>query len=56
VEWPPDIKYAVSPDGTIWISRTVRDLAVGSGIDFQPLGPRSLRGIGEDWELYEVRS
>jgi class 3 adenylate cyclase len=40
--------------GEIWASRTVRDLTVGSGIDFQPLGSHELKGVSEPWELYLV--
>jgi len=40
--------------GRVWTSRTVRDLVIGSGIDFKSMGPRPLKGVGEPWELYEV--
>jgi pimeloyl-ACP methyl ester carboxylesterase/DNA-binding SARP family transcriptional activator len=36
-------------------SRTVRDLVVGSGIEFEPTG-EVFRGAGGEWELLKVRS
>ena len=36
------------------VSRTVRDLIAGSGIELTPLGPHSLKGFPEEWELYAV--
>jgi class 3 adenylate cyclase len=47
------IATAADP-GQVWTSRTVRDLATGSGIEFRSIGLQSLRGVGEDWELYTV--
>jgi class 3 adenylate cyclase len=38
----------------ILASRTVRDLAVGSGIVFTERGAQVLRGIPGEWELYAV--
>ena len=35
-------------------TRTVRDLATGADLSFVPLGPVSLRGVPEPWELFEV--
>lgn len=42
--------------GVIACSRTVRDLAVGSELDFAPLGERSLKGVPGEWALFTVRS
>jgi class 3 adenylate cyclase/pimeloyl-ACP methyl ester carboxylesterase len=42
--------------GEILVSQTVRDLVVGSGIEFEDRGPRSLRGIPEPTRLYAVLS
>jgi class 3 adenylate cyclase len=36
----------------VLVSRTVRDLVVGSGLDFEPRGERSLKGIPGTWEVY----
>lgn len=38
----------------ILVSRTVKDLVVGSDIAFQDRGVHSLKGIGEDWQLFAV--
>jgi class 3 adenylate cyclase len=35
-------------------SRTVRDLAVGSGVDFEPAGRHALKGVPDEWDLYSV--
>jgi class 3 adenylate cyclase len=40
--------------GEILVSRTVRDLVVGSGIGFQERGVVELRGVPGRWELVEV--
>jgi class 3 adenylate cyclase len=41
-------------EGEVLLSRTVRDLTVGSGIELEALGRRSLKGVDEEWEIYEV--
>lgn len=38
---------------SVLVSSTVKELAVGSGLWFEELGPRHLRGIGE-WTIYRV--
>jgi class 3 adenylate cyclase len=35
-------------------SRTVRDLAVGSGVGFEPAGRHTLKGVPDEWEVYRV--
>ncbi|MEY2402688.1 MAG: hypothetical protein QOD38_239 [Acidimicrobiaceae bacterium] len=37
------------------VSRTVRDLVAGSGIEFEALGAHPLKGFAEDWELFSTR-
>ena len=39
-------------DGEIWVSRTVRDLTTGSGLDFTDKGRHALKGVPGEWELY----
>jgi class 3 adenylate cyclase len=39
---------------TVLASRTVRDLAVGSGIEFTDLGRHELKGVPDEWEVYRV--
>lgn len=45
---------AVAADGEVWVSRTVRDLVAGSGINLEPRGAHALKGFDEEWELYAV--
>ena len=42
--------------GTIVVSSTVRDLVLGSGIDFADHGSHQLKGIPEPWHLYQAIS
>jgi class 3 adenylate cyclase len=42
--------------GEVVVSSTVKDLVAGSGIEFEHLGARSLKGIPEEWTLYAVRA
>jgi class 3 adenylate cyclase len=37
-------------------SRTVKDLVVGSGIEFEDRGTHALKGVPEDWRLYAARA
>jgi class 3 adenylate cyclase len=38
----------------VLVSSTVKDLVVGSGIDFEERGSHELRGIPGEWQLYSV--
>jgi class 3 adenylate cyclase/dihydrofolate reductase len=40
--------------GQVIVTRTVRDLATGTDLDFTPVGPVSLRGVPGDWELFDA--
>jgi class 3 adenylate cyclase len=40
--------------GEVLVSRTVRDLALGSGITFRPRGEHTLKGVPGRWPLYSV--
>jgi class 3 adenylate cyclase len=42
--------------GTVVVTRTVRDLATGTDLEFRPLGAVPLRGVPDPWELFEVRA
>jgi len=46
---------ALASAGEILVSRTVRDLAVGSRLVFDDRGTHLLRGIPEQWQLFAVR-
>ena len=45
---------ALAEGGEILVSRTVRDLVVGSGITFSDRGEHELRGIPDRWQLFVV--
>jgi class 3 adenylate cyclase len=40
--------------GTVLASRTVRDLAVGSTVEFVSFGSHTLKGVPDEWEIYTV--
>ena len=40
--------------GEVLVSSTVRDLVVGSGIDFEERGEHELRGVPGEWRLFAV--
>jgi class 3 adenylate cyclase/pimeloyl-ACP methyl ester carboxylesterase len=44
----------LSEPGGVLASRTVKDLAAGSGIGFEERGAHHLKGIPDDWELFAV--
>jgi class 3 adenylate cyclase len=45
---------AAAGPGEVLASRTTRDLAVGSGLEFDPRGAHSLKGLAEPVELYAL--
>jgi class 3 adenylate cyclase len=45
---------ATAAPGEILVSRTVRDLVVGSGIAFASRGSHALKGVPGEWELFAV--
>lgn len=47
---------AYADNGTVLVSRTVRDLVVGSEFVFESRGPHTLKGVQGEWELFELRS
>jgi len=42
--------------GSVFVSRTVKDLVSGSGINFQDHGVHQLKGIPGEWRLFSGRS
>jgi class 3 adenylate cyclase len=44
-----------APDGGIAVSSTVKDLTVGSTIEYEPMGTFELKGVPGEWNLFEVR-
>jgi class 3 adenylate cyclase len=47
------VMSAAGPNEVL-VSGTVKDLVVGSGIDFEDRGERELRGVPGEWRLYAV--
>lgn len=45
---------ALAGPRAVLASRTVRDLAAGSGVEFEPAGRHSLKGVPDEWDLYSV--
>ena len=40
--------------GKVLVSRTVKDLVVGSGLEFSKIGKHTLKGVADKWELYSI--
>jgi pimeloyl-ACP methyl ester carboxylesterase len=38
--------------GEVLVTRTVRDLVAGSGLEFEDRGPQPLKGVADDWQIY----
>ncbi|MFQ5546110.1 MAG: adenylate/guanylate cyclase domain-containing protein, partial [Acidiferrobacterales bacterium] len=45
---------SVADAGEILVSRTVKDLVSGSGIEFEDFGIRSFKGVPDEWQLFKV--
>ncbi len=41
--------------GRVFVSGTVKDLVAGSGISFEDRGTHALKGVPDEWRVYEVR-
>ena len=46
---------ALAEPGEVLVSRTVRDLVAGSGIEFADRGEHSLKGVPGTWQLFAVK-
>jgi len=46
---------ALANEGEVLVSRTVRDLVVGSDLDFEDRGAHELKGVSENWQIYAAR-
>jgi class 3 adenylate cyclase len=44
----------VAPAGGILVTRAVVDLVAGSGIELSDYGIHELKGVPDNWHLYEV--
>jgi class 3 adenylate cyclase len=47
---------SVAPPGSVLASQTVKDLVIGSGIEWRGHGRHILKGVPDEWALYEVIS
>ena len=47
---------AKADPGEVLVSGTVKDLVVGSGIEFADRGEHELRGVPGTWRLYAART
>ena len=47
---------AKAAPGEVLVSRTVKDLVAGSGIEFEERGTHELQGLAGEWQLYGVSS
>jgi class 3 adenylate cyclase len=45
---------ALAEPGEVLVSRTVKDLVVGSGIRFSDRGTHTLKGVADTWQLHAV--
>ncbi len=45
---------ALAGAGEVLVSRTVKDLVAGSGLQFEDRGTHNLRGVPDDWQLFAV--
>lgn len=45
---------ALAEPSSVWVSRTVTDLVIGSGITFADRGEHTLKGVPGTWALYAV--
>jgi class 3 adenylate cyclase len=43
---------ALAQPGEVLVSSTVRDLVVGSGLEFEPRGSHTLKGVPGDWNVF----
>ena len=45
---------ALAGPSELLVSRTVKDLVAGSGLEFSDRGSHELKGIPDTWELYSA--
>jgi class 3 adenylate cyclase len=43
---------ALAEPGEVLVSRTVKELVAGSGIEFTDRGAHTLKGVPDTWELH----
>ena len=45
---------ALAGSGEVLVSRTVKDLVAGSGLQFDDRGTHCLKGVPDEWQLFVV--
>ncbi len=45
---------AIGGPGEVLVSRTVKDLVAGSGLEFEDRGEHTLKGVPDDWRVYAL--
>jgi len=45
---------AMAGPGEVLVSRTVKDLVAGSGLEFEDRGPHKLKGVPDEWDIFAV--
>src|SRR5207302_463252 len=45
---------ALAGPGEVLVSSTVKDLVLGSGLEFQPRGATTLKGVPGEWQLFAL--
>jgi class 3 adenylate cyclase len=46
---------ALAEAGEVLVSRTVTDLVVGSGLEFEGRGEHELKGVPGKWSIYAMK-
>lgn len=46
---------AVASPGEVFVTRTVKDLIAGSGLELEYQGVHELKGVEDEWQLYRAR-
>jgi class 3 adenylate cyclase len=47
---------ALAGPSEVWVSSTLRDLVIGSGLEFDDRGAHELKGVPGQWRLFAVAS
>jgi class 3 adenylate cyclase len=47
---------ALAGANDVLVSSTLRDLVIGSGLEFEDRGTRELKGVPGEWRLFAVAS
>ena len=47
---------ALAEAGEVFVSGTVKDLVVGSGLEFEDRGARELKGVPGEWRVFAARA